>query len=152
MLLQHHHHQRTPNCPPSHRLGYTPMAAIGFADLFVKSRENAAGILWKILSVFFLLPVVCWMLSPFRTMAVCWLPRQCSMISYLAAGAFFSPFWCWLNFRAVVFRFVSIECVWVGRVVEDGGRHLGRVKFNCVCVDRHTVCPCVCVCEVWRVI
>ncbi len=98
---------------------------------------------------FFLL----WMLSPFRTMAVCWLARQCSMISYLAAGAFFSNFWCWLNFRAVVFFGSCRLNVCVGqRVVEDGGRHLGGVKFNCVCVDRHTVSVCVCVCEVWRVI
>jgi hypothetical protein len=84
-----------------------------------------------------------WMLSPFRTMAVCWLARQCSMISYLAAGAFFSNFWCWLNFRAVVFL-VRVDWMCVGqRVVEDGGRHLGGVKFNCVCVDRHTVYVCV---------
>lgn len=117
--------------------------AIGLADLFVKSRENAAGILWKILSVFlsfFLL----WMLSPFRTMAVCWLALQCSMISYLAAGAFFSNFWCLLNFRAVVF-FGSCRLNVCGSESRWGWRaSLGRCQIQfCMRGQTHSVRVCV---------
>lgn len=45
---------------------------------------------------------------------------------------------------ALLFFSVRVDWMCVGqRVVEDGGRHLGGVKFNFVCVDRHTVYVCV---------
>jgi hypothetical protein len=85
-----------------------------------------------------------WMLSPFRTMAVCWLARQCSMISYLAAGAFFSNFLVLVEFSRCCFS-GSCRLNVCGSESRWGWRaSLGRCQIQ-LCMRGQTHCVHVCV-------